>query len=887
MKTINRFRKQSRCLKTVPLRKGVLGLFILACATLITPAEAQTYSLSNTWAFVGVTNNLDASANNRGMAYYAASNKVLVVNKGSQLDIGIYDGTAGTTNGTISLSGFTGGNFVLNKIGFSTDGTLYGANLTTSIAANTCKLYQWTNFGTAANLVYASASGDALVANLSGSRIGDTYAITGGGTSTLMLMGIGGTSKFALFSTTTGTNFTPTVLTIPSGLPAYGSGVQFGFAFYTNNTFLLNLDASGGSGILYLVQYPANFASLPSPVTATVLATNSGVLAGDWLDLSYNPAAGLLAAHPNASAPITLYSLPTNNFAGLASLATTNLSFSTSTTINGNESGAVALGGTGLTNAIYTLDTSAGLQVTAINFVAAPIAPSIGTQPVGGTIYTNAGNFTFSVSATGTLPLHYQWQYNTVSNLATASNILGATNSSYVISPLAVSDTGWYDVFINNTGGSTSSIPVLLTVEAPISNPSVSNLWSIAPNTAGYPYLDSTSYDTRGLGYDTNTQTIIVADKGSQLGMWVLDANTGTNMFQLDTTGIDITGDQFPLDQVGVGDDGVVYACNLYDTGSTVGSFAINSWPSVSASAPLNFAYAPAADGFGGIGDPSAPGIQDRWGDTMAVRGGGVNTQIILGSYLGYLGGPATNAALFTTTSTGGVGFTSIPLIVTNAAGVPAGFSSLGIAFGAGNTFWAKSPGYDLRQIAFDPVSGNCSVIQDIPLGANISSGAFASMSAICLDVANNLLAGVTYADVPNDLSLFLLGSTNDAPPVEFDQAFFPSLNGNVQENGATTVKFPRIYSLDVNNGIVAVVYSIPLLPFSITSVSDSGTAVKLTWQSVPGHTYQVQVASSLSGTISWLNLGAPILATGATTSYTDTSTNATKVAGYYQVIGH
>jgi len=782
----------------------------------------------------------------------------------------------GTSNGAVNNTGLISGpNFTLNKIGTANDGILYGASLTTSIGAGLYNVYQWTNLSSPPFVAYESAGGDALVNNLSGKRIGDTWAIAGGGTNTMILAGIGTINDFVLLSTTNGSSFTPTVLAVSAGLPTPGSGVQFGISFFTNNTFIVNPDASGGNGSLYLVQFPANFASLSSPVTATVLATNSGV-AGDWLDLSYNATKGLLAAHGNSTTPITLYSLPANNFAGLASLGTTNLSFSTSATINGNETGDIALGGAGLSNAIYTLDTSAGVQATAILYSSGATPPTLTTLPVGGSVYTNVGSFSFSVVATGTLPLLYQWQYNTVSNQATAVNIPGATNASYTLSPLYATNSGWYDVVVDNAGGVTSSIPVLLTVTAPVSSLYVSQLWSVAPGTAGYPYLDSTSYDTRGLAYDTNTMSVLVADKGADLGIYVLDANTGTNKFTLNTTGVGVSGDQFPLDQVGVADDGVAYACNLFDTGSSPDGFAVFAWPSVSANAAPRFAYPPGGPG----GDPSGSEGEDRWGDTMAVRGAGTNTQILLGTYAGFLGGPATNAALLTTSD--GVNFSSTLLSVTNIA-MPAGFCSLGIAFGASNTFWAKSPGFDLRQIAFDPVSGNCSLLQDIPTVAN-GTAAFSSMSAICLDVANNLLAGITFNDVPNDLSLFVLGASTNTAPYMFDQTFFPSNNGNSQNNGATAVKYPRIYSLDVNNGIVALTYSIPLVPFSVTSVSDTKAGVVLQWQSVSNHTYQVQFTSSLAG--SWSNLGSPVVANSATTIYDDSSTNASRTSGYYRVLG-
>jgi hypothetical protein len=377
--------------------------------------------------------------------------------------------------------------------------------------------------------------------------------------------------------------------------------------------------------------------------------------------------------------------------------------------------------------------------------------------------------------------------------------------------------------------------------------------------------------------------TLLVADKnGSETGIFVISATNGSDLFALNTIGIGVSGDQFPLDQVGVGDDGVVYACNLYDTGSSAGTFAIFSWSSVTNTVTPQFAYGP--------GDPSAPGIQDRWGDTMAVRGAGVNTEILLGSYYGFLSGPSTNAVLLTTTD--GSTFTSTALSITNAAGVPAGFCSLGICFGVGNTFWSKSPGYDLREIAFDPATGNCNVLLDLPAGASGNSS-FSSMSAICLDPVNNILTGITFNDVPNDLAVYQLygppAATLAIPPLLVDQAFFPSNIGNSQDNGVTIIKAPYIFGLDVNNGITALTYAPPpgpaLPPFSITAIANqAGTGVTLTWQSYAGVNYQVESTGAFRGTHTvWTPLGPPVTATNTTASATDI--NPSGAARFYQVV--
>jgi hypothetical protein len=664
--------------------------------------------------------------------------------------------------------------------------------------------------------------------------------------------------------------------------PSGNDGPQPGYTFFTNNTFLYNPENSS----TYLVQFPANFASLTSPVTATNLLTTT--FGGNPVFLYYNATAGLLATMgpvPNNSGattktPLSLYEVPP--FADLSSSLVTATNFVTANA-NGNYVGNVALGGAGKTNIIYALDCNNGVQADTIVFTAGAVPPSITTQPIGGTFYSSLPSFTLTVDAGGTAPLYYQWQFNSVSNLATATNILDATNNSLILTNFTLADSGWYDVVVSNVGGVTNSLPVQVTILNPTSSSAISNIWSLSPSSR--PYLDAAgNYDTRGLAFDTNTMTLLVCDKGADLGIFVLNATNGNDLFALNTIGIGVTGDQFPLDQVGVADDGIVYACNLYDTGSTVGTFAIFSWSSVSTNAVPQLAYGPS--------DPSGPGGVDRFGDTMAVRGAGANTEILLGTYAGFLSGPSTNAALLTTTATDGTGFTSTTLTITNASGIPAGFCSLGICFGAGNTFWAKSPGLDLYQIAFDPTSGNCNILLDLPNGTSGTSS-YNSMSSISLDSAHNILTGITFSDVPNDLAVYQLYGPHTTPfsipPYLRDQAFFPSNVGNSQDNGVTIIKSPYIFGLDVNNGITALTYgALPAPPFPAVPLSaapsGTGKGITITWPSTSGLTYQVQYTTALTANTAWVNLGSTIVATGASTSYTDS--NPPDVTRFYRIIG-
>jgi len=87
-------------------------------------------------------------------------------------------------------------------------------------------------------------------------------------------------------------------------------------------------------------------------------------------------------------------------------------------------------------------------------------APFITTPPQNQTV--TAGNpVTFSVTATGTAPLTYQWQKNDVA-------IVGATSSSYTTPPTKGSDNrAQFDVVVRNSVGRVTSKAAILTVNVP------------------------------------------------------------------------------------------------------------------------------------------------------------------------------------------------------------------------------------------------------------------------------------------------------------------------------------------------------------------------------------------------------------------------------------
>ena len=104
---------------------------------------------------------------------------------------------------------------------------------------------------------------------------------------------------------------------------------------------------------------------------------------------------------------------------------------------------------------------SATLTVTA-----APVAPTITTQPANQTV-TAGQTATFSVVASGTAPLTYQWQKN-------GTNISGATAANYTTPVTTTADSGeQFRVLVSNTVGSTPSNVATLTVNPSSSGSSI------------------------------------------------------------------------------------------------------------------------------------------------------------------------------------------------------------------------------------------------------------------------------------------------------------------------------------------------------------------------------------------------------------------------------
>ena len=82
--------------------------------------------------------------------------------------------------------------------------------------------------------------------------------------------------------------------------------------------------------------------------------------------------------------------------------------------------------------------------------------PAITSQSPNQTA-TNGASVAFSVSASGTPPLSYQWQFN-------GTNLPGAVSSNLTLTGVTFAQAGFYAAMVTNAAGSTISDPVALSV---------------------------------------------------------------------------------------------------------------------------------------------------------------------------------------------------------------------------------------------------------------------------------------------------------------------------------------------------------------------------------------------------------------------------------------
>jgi gamma-glutamyltranspeptidase/glutathione hydrolase len=506
--------------------------------------------------------------------------------------------------------------------------------------------------------------------------------------------------------------------------------------------------------------------------------------------------------------------------------------YGTPLTNSGSISGAQAFRLTvnAITNsgAYYVVLTSGGETVTS-----APAGVSIGGAPAILTQPPNLTNFpgsqaTFSVTAMGTAPLSYQWLKNGA-NLADGGNISGANSNVLNVSSLTLGDAGAYAVIVSNSAGTQRSLNAFLAVVSFTTYPSQYSLepiWWAIPGNGSYPYVTSTGgantpYE-RSIAYNALSNQLIVVHcpvSSTAYAVYVVDASTGTNLYTLRTTGVvhegasEVSGSN-PIDLVAaaVADDGALYICNQSPNssggaaGDTNKMFRVYRWANTgSNSAPASVFQ----------GDPSGrpAGTNERWGDVMAVRGSGTNTELFLNSYDGLY------AAVLKPTDSSLTRFTNYWFSDS------AGNGSIGrsVQFGSNNSGLEKRKGTNLFYSTYNTNAHNSGIFSSIVF-SNTLGGVFT-------DTGRNLAVGVDFvgsASQPDAVALYDI--TDSSVPILLGHYSFPiNQVANANFICQTVVSGWKAFSLDANNGLVAF-YINPPANLMVLNIAPSGNHVNLSW---------------------------------------------------------
>ncbi|MDB6028092.1 MAG: Endoglucanase [Verrucomicrobiales bacterium] len=413
--------------------------------------------------------------------------------------------------------------------------------------------------------------------------------------------------------------------------------------------------------------------------------------------------------------------------------------------------------GTVTTNFIVT----AGLVTTRDLILPINAPPTIIIHPLSQSV-TEGTNVTFSVTANGTQPFTYLWKRN-------GTNWTSATQSSFTISNVTSNDAATFSVIVTNQFGWVESNPAILTVNPPPVVTGTTVIWTV--NQTNRPYF-TTNHAERGLAYNWATSNLLFIGRSPTTNIYVLNGDTGAELRTLTLT-TNVTGGTYPVMMLGVADDGAVYAANLTINNSK--PFRLYRWSNDSTSSIPTVAFS----------DDPGLGNNQRWGDTLDVRGSGTNTQVLLGSRLGNL------VSILTTTN--GTDFTAKPITVT---AVPNGMFGLGIAFGRSNTFWGKTTNNPLYQVSFNLTNGTGTVLKTIADPAMPNT-----LVPIGVSAGLDLLAGVHW-DTPDNLKLYDLSGAG--PPLLLAAVNFPTDVANTFFVGSVDFGRDRVFALNGNNGIMA-----------------------------------------------------------------------------------
>jgi hypothetical protein len=799
-----------------------------ASSRLVVVSSANFYHLNQQWvAFPGDSHSYIQNANGatpstpnqRSIGYNARSNHLYVISRSgfgsgasfSNYVFNVVDANNGNLLWTMNTNGITlgvgNGGVGLASVAVADDGAIYACNIAPAAGAHAganpleyFRIYRWANGNSNTAPVEIYTGDPAIKAGMAGAgatnRWGDTLAVRGSGINTMLILDNNNNPPAARYVVilqpldNTMTNWVENGLHQLSTGTTIGRALEFGSGGSTTaGTFWQKRNATP------FIQSPFDIINPADPVPELVRTPTSAytnALSGGTIDSTRHLLMGV-ATYANALVtPDTLDMYEISDINAPLLLAQYNFPVNSGTNHNGNSANCI---NQTIRNGdkVFTLDAGNGLM--AFNIVAGPpTAPVFIVQPQD-VRAIQGGSFSFSAAVDQQAT--FRWQFGGV-------NIPGATNASVVINNAQFTNAGQYRVVASNIFGVSTSAVATATVISPGDEYSLSQIWSISPTNGAGNIINGNGGGTpfqRTIAYNALSNHLYVVSRlspnsVSNYAVYVLNASDGTLVSALNTNGIYNAGavgeGGVGLVGIGVSDDGSIYACNMTPDACGCGPNGTNSpadsyfrlyrWSSEDTNSGPTEVF---------VGDPAGLTSPLRWGDTLTVRGGGTNTEILLDSQ------PGNYAAILKPTDATLTAFTNA--YFSN----PAQGSTIGrsLQYGSGtgtNTMWQKRLGTPLQFWRYDTTNHVSTLITNY---ANFGS----TVGPVAQDFSRKLMAGIDFnGSNTNADTVNLYDMSIPTAPLLIAQYDFPT-NQQANGNAIGQVVFAgsRVWALDGNNGLI------------------------------------------------------------------------------------
>lgn len=840
--------------------------FCLAAILLgITTANAQTISTLAPLATFGTHGDgsrqpgdetwLDSAFNQRGLAFDPVSKNLILVDThtgtggGSAVQGNIYvlDGANGTAVTTLDKTGIAGGSYADAPAGVADDGTVYVANQVTISSNNPVIIYRWDSSTSSipplvvfSNTISPTING---TPNAGSERFGVSMDVRGAGTNTQIIMGSypngAGSGSFGtnvlIFTTADGTNFTATILRTDAAVSSFNDGIAFG----PGDTFFAKRLLQPLRFMAFSVVNSNAVTVKTFPSTTFSDNDNLGPIA---VDVTNNLLAAIEVGGGAATGGkdrVRLYDI--SNFSNQPPVLLDVKNFPVDNQNTVAPEGFLDFGNGNL----YVNNVNNGLM--AFNVTPGPIPfPSVTVAPLETNKVVTGRSFALTVAAYPAVS--YQWLSNNVP-------ILFATNGTYNLVNIQPNFGPTYTCIVSNAGGVTN-VSTRIEIVSASSFYHLNLQWTafhgdgVAThnNSFGVNYMNGGmtlggTPNQRTVAYNALSNQVVVVSRQSNLTsnytVAVIDAATGDFLYLLKTNGIQCNVGQggIGLTAAAVADDGAVYACNETPNanGFTSGvqdstkMFRVYRWANTDSNTLPVQIY---------LGDPAVNGgiagstSVQRWGDTLAARGSGTNTVLVLDNQnptVGYV------AFLMPTESTLGQPWTQVALHQSTPTGAAIGRS---LEFGVGDTVWQKRGqqayfhfNFDLvNPASFDPIDTFGTLAAVTPAAGGYTN----ALSGVAFDESRKLMAGFScYAAAgPDTLDLYEVSKITS--PFLLAQYNTP-LSGTANSHNfisQTIFRGNKVFAIDAGWGLMAytVAAGAPTAPAFITQprnarVMQGGTA--------------------------------------------------------------